>query len=725
MRELARTVFLLIFFGGTFLGVGNAEGEYLSARRLAETRDIGGGAYGGEISVSPDGKWVVFQLQDPDIEAGQIELSWMIVAARGDGTALEIADGGELDVNPRLAVPDGARLAQSAQWAPDSQSFAYTVKSESEVQIWLSKIGEVGRRQLTYGHRQVIDFRWSSDGSKIFFETGAGDEEKRQRSAHESKTGFLFDDRFDLLSSRSVVYHRCPAQGERGPSLVSVQRQCNPTLNVIEVLSGRAREATIEELDEYTALSSSRSGFDALNDRRYRTDVDRSKHESSPVWLEFIEAPANQGVAPFHRIHALVDGKEHICMSEYCKRQGGVIEGNMPYWFLEPNGEVIFQKHIGERFHGAGLYAWSPREGAVRKVVETEGAFSSCELADRELICLFENVIEPRKVVAIDLMSGSMRTLFDANEDLRDYSFTRIERLNWEDKFGNPTYGHLVYPVNYDPNRIYPLVVVTYQSRGFLRGGTGDEYPIHPLAAEGFFVLSQAMPLDLDEWALSVNTADRFETDLRGFESTLSSQEAAVRYLVEKGLVDERRVAITGFSNGARQTNYALINSNVFAAAIQSVGGSNPTTYYLLDSQSRASHRKWKNGPPHKKDSLWDSISIAKGAARVSAPLLINSSESEVLLAAEGVVRLQDAGKPVEMYVYPDGFHNKWRPDHRFAIYRRNIQWLKFWLQNAESDNPVSTGQYQRWRSLRDKHCSSLSGPESPNPFYCSRDDPN
>jgi hypothetical protein len=53
---------------------------------------------------------------------------------------------------------------------------------------------------------------------------------------------------------------------------------------------------------------------------------------------------------------------------------------------------------------------------------------------------------------------------------------------------------------------------------------------------------------------------------------------------------------------------------------------------------------------------------------------------------------LQDAGKPVEMHVFPEEHHQKWRPVHRLNIYRRNVQWFEFWLMGREDPEPVDRG---------------------------------
>ncbi len=52
---------------------------------------------------------------------------------------------------------------------------------------------------------------------------------------------------------------------------------------------------------------------------------------------------------------------------------------------------------------------------------------------------------------------------------------------------------------------------------------------------------------------------------------------------------------------------------------------------------------------------------------------------------------LKELGKPVELYIFPNEYHNKTQPMHRWNVYRRNVQWFQFWLQGFESDVLVST----------------------------------
>src|SRR3546814_14175234 len=104
--------------------------------------------------------------------------------------------------------------------------------------------------------------------------------------------------------------------------------------------------------------------------------------------------------------------------------------------------------------------------------------------------------LQPRDLVEIDWTSGFIRPLIDLNPEWSDLKLGTVTRLKWVNKFGIETFGDLVLPPNHARAAKLPLVVVQYNSRGFLRGGTGDDYPIQAIAARGFAVLSFHRPLE-------------------------------------------------------------------------------------------------------------------------------------------------------------------------------------------------------------------------------------
>src|SRR5262249_40186815 len=128
-----------------------------------------------------------------------------------------------------------------------------------------------------------------------------------------------------------------------------------------------------------------------------------------------------------------------------------------------------------------------------------------------------------------------------------------------------------------------------------------------------------------------------------------------------------------------------------------------PMDYYLFGERSKVVFGPRGLGPLMTTADRWREFSVSLNADRVRAPLLINAADHEMLGALMPVRALEDAGRAVEMYVFPDEYHQKWQPAHRLAIYERNIDWMNFWLRGVENPDPEKADQYQRWRAMRDR----------------------
>jgi hypothetical protein len=53
------------------------------------------------------------------------------------------------------------------------------------------------------------------------------------------------------------------------------------------------------------------------------------------------------------------------------------------------------------------------------------------------------------------------------------------------------------------------------------------------------------------------------------------------------------------------------------------------------------------------------------------------------------------------LYYYPDEGHQPDHPRARLASLQRNLDWYRFWLQDAVSNTPQNAIEYERWRSFR------------------------
>jgi hypothetical protein len=133
--------------------------------------------------------------------------------------------------------------------------------------------------------------------------------------------------------------------------------------------------------------------------------------------------------------------------------------------------------------------------------------------------------------------------------------------------------------------------------------------------------------------------------------------------------------------------------------------------YYLLGPEFQAQFAKFGMHDPKTESGAqkWRELSLALNSHKVKTPILIQVGDSELLPEMETFAALTRDHKPVEMHVFPGESHIKLQPVHRYNSYRRSVQWLRFWLQDVEEDQPVDAGQYERWRALRVQQAQNAS----------------
>lgn len=662
---------------------------------LIELRDIGG--HSGAISVSPDGKHVAFQIQQGDATTDRYRTGWFVASTTlNSREAVRVGDGGDVLLMGEAAGRiTGARLDMNAKWSPDSQWIAYLAKHHGQVQLWRSLRDGSVQEQLTHNAANVMDFTWTADGDRLFFEVGRPRNEIRAASVREGEKGFLFDERFMVNFSTSPLLTEFVQGDPNGRGHVV-------GLWVYDLQHAEERLARDQDTASYEALSTSSAALHIDEDRSIRNIV-RDRESGAISWLENEEPKKYAGPQPPLVVYALtVNGVEIRCDAPECMGSIG-----RPMW--SPGGEEIyFVRQEGVNGLRRGFYAWNPNKNALRPILNTDDWIINCQAAAGWLVCLHESPTTPRKIVAIDPEDGSMRALVDPNPEFQYFEFTQVEKLEWKEASGVDAAGHLVYPIGYEAGKRYPLVIVQYRSRGFLRGGVGNEYPIHPLAANGFFVLSFDRP---NKPTVRATIGDVYEReredwgeDLWERSATLSALEIMVDRLDELGLIDPNKVGITGLSDGAETVWHAMIYSTRFAAASASSGGWSPSWYYLTNSTQREYFYKRSAEllpPGMGGDDRWKRISPEFHTGTIDTPILVQVADHELVLSAATLGALMDAGKPVETYVYPDEYHIKWHPRHKLSVYERSIDWFNFWLRGVESSNVQEVGRYERWRKLR------------------------
>jgi dipeptidyl aminopeptidase/acylaminoacyl peptidase len=170
-----------------------------------------------------------------------------------------------------------------------------------------------------------------------------------------------------------------------------------------------------------------------------------------------------------------------------------------------------------------------------------------------------------------------------------------------------------------------------------------------------------------------------------------------------------------GLSFGSEVTLWTEMNSDILtAASVTSPGIS--SNYYLFGSLKGdvffdGLKKSWQLGTREETASRWKRLSVESNLGSIRAPILMQMSEQEYIMALNYSIPLINAHR-ADLYVFPNEPHQKFQPKHKLAAYERNLDWFRFWLQGYEDLSPLKVEQYSHWREMRAARAEGDAAPK-------------
>lgn len=650
----------------------------LTPEDLVRLRDIGPPEpqyyFSPFFTISPDGRSAAFQLRQANPKRNHYCLAMVIVDLAGHGRPRIVDQGGDfiqttIDLRGIAALPSGLARIITPRWSSDGKWFAFLKRTGQTTQVWRAFADGNASAQLTHAMSDVVDFRIGADGFSIVYATRPDIDRQRREIAQDGLNGWHYDNRFAPFISR-----------EPQPTTPASRHA-----DVLDTKKGTVRPATSEE----AALVAVSDDLPAAPGAPLPTNV-----PGLEILATNLSATAKAGSLKAH----LPDGSVASCTAAPCEG------ARRPWWVNPSHGHVRFLRTEGWANASTAIYDWDVRSGAVRRLYLTDDLLTSCTPSPASLICLMHSSLVAGRLIRLDPESGKRETVFDLNPEIAHRTLGRVQRLHFRNAFGIESVADLVFPVGYRTGVKYPTVIVQYDTRGFLRGGTDDEYPIQAFANRGYAVLSFKRPQ-----SISSKSAKDFEQqgrlDLQHFtdrRNVQSSLETAIRIAIDRGIADPERVGITGLSDGSTTVEWELIHSKLFAAAAMSSCCFDTTL--VSDVGPTASRHFIAEGYPgvlERDDPFWKDVALEVNARHISTPILMNASEEEFTSALLTYTALREAGVAVDLFEYPGEYHARWQPAHRLATYRRSLDWFDFWLRGVRSDAPDRQSELKEWDRLK------------------------
>jgi dipeptidyl aminopeptidase/acylaminoacyl peptidase len=654
--------------------------------------------------ISPDGTRVAFTRVDVDKEADDYRTSvWIVSATGGDARMLT---SGNKDGQPR--------------WSPDGTTLAFiraSGKKDEAPQLFVLPMDGGEAKALTTLAKGASSPAWSPDGKYLAFSSGTNpalDDPKQEKPKHEparvvtrpmfreNNVGFYdFDHRGHVWVvnaaggeprqlTRGTFEDGPPTWSRDGKRILFVSdRRAEPWFGLDESklwavspdLTEPTDGAALELVTDYPGPV---MGFAEAADGRFATigAIVETAHayEQMTVLLHAGTWPMRRPkTVPATGAYAYGEG---VMSDQHAPRGGGTVP-------------LVFSPD------GTKLYAFAAREGssAIVRIDIATGAeteltprgrdvvTASSTLDGRRWALIIGRLDRPGDVVVLDTADGSLRPVYQPNEELFErVALGSIEEFRYPSFDGQSIHGWIVRPPDYDATKRYPMVLQIHGGPAAAYGfGFFHEFQV--LAGAGYIVVyTNPRGSTSYGWEFANIIQHRYPGD------DAKDLLAAVDMAISKGGIDDQRLGVTGGSGGGLLTNWLITQTQRFAAAItQRCVSEWASMMYTCDFTMYLPH--WFKKQPFQDPSEYAERSPATFVERVTTPLMVIHSEEDWRTPiAQGEVMfraLKYFKRPTVMVRFPGENHELSRsglPSHRVQNQQHIRKWFDHWLQGKRTD---------------------------------------
>jgi dipeptidyl aminopeptidase/acylaminoacyl peptidase len=268
------------------------------------------------------------------------------------------------------------------------------------------------------------------------------------------------------------------------------------------------------------------------------------------------------------------------------------------------------------------------------------------------------------------------RALTDVNAPTASLTLGKSEMLAWtNDKFYEN--GVLTYPPDFDPAKKYPLVLVIHGGpRGASLLNWGSQAQL--FAAKGWLVFQP-------NYRGSDNLGNAYQTAIRNDAGAGPGRDvmAGIDVIKKKGIVDESRIAVSGWSYGGYMTTWMIGHYDIWKVAVAGAAVTDQLDQQMLGDGAnlRGKNSPWVDNAAMDRIHEQSPISYV---SKMKAPTLIMSNVGDYRVPITQSYKLfhalKDFGITTSFVAYPIAGHNAADPVRQRDVQRRWMGWLDQYL---------------------------------------------
>lgn len=623
-----------------------------------------------EPQIAPDGSRIVYVRGASDFKADRIDTELVLI---------DVASGAR-----RVLTHDRIGV-HMPRWSPAGDRIAYLASPArgKPPQLYVLPMDGGDSEQITTVKSGLGAFDWRPDGAAFAYV--AEDDPPKTKAPEGYVPAFPVTDEHFLTREPARPSHvwTVNADGKGAKQLTTGSDSPNPEgLDARWTADGRAIVATLQPDPIFAHLTKSRTVvIDAATGAMHPVRADgvdagfALSHDGKRVALNvprhgslYLQSDAD--------VRDLADGSD--------VKNLAAIDRNTHWTAFTPDDRALF---VGTA-DGVRNVLWrAPLDGAPSRVDLGDVDFAPDATVAKNGAIAFvgQRPDDPDEIYVLP-PGGAPRKLTSENAFLSGYALARRERFDWTSDDGTPITGVLTYPPNYAAGKKYPLVLdvhggpVATSTVGF--GGVEGALD-QVLATHGYLVLQP-------NYRGSDNSGDAFLQAIVPHVTSGPGRDnlAGVAALERKGIVDETRVGVSGWSGGGLQTAWLVGHASFWRAAVAGAGVYDWMQQAVLADINEQFAIDFLGGAsPWTKDgrAAFAAESPITYADAIRTPLLIlsDTGDQRVPIAQSYALyhALKDRGRTVSFVAFPRAGHFPADPVGREAALRQWAGWFDRWMK--------------------------------------------
>ena len=608
--------------------------------------------------LSPDARRAIVTTSTPNYEENRFDRTLVLV---------DLATGDTRELTPqRHAVGE-------SRWSPSGEDLAFADVGEDgkKRQVFILPMAGGEARQLTDAKEGIRAFEWTADGAHLLYTSDDAAVELEGEERHNKSFEVGNNSYLTLTAPRSAHLWRVPVEGGKAERLTKGAESIDGFVVspdgktvALEVLplphTGEGIRSTIRLLDLSTGETRALVSELAVSPLRFSPDG---------RYLAFGRSRGREpGFHPSGVFLKPIDGGETVDVTAGIDRS---LRGMA--WL--PDGDSIL---VGGTNLSARALWHQPLEGAARRL-ELGDIHPGSPVTGRDGTAVFvgREVHRASELYTMQSDTWRPRRVTRFNDALAEKKLGRVETVVWDGPDGFEQNGVLVFPpdAGSGERRKYPLVLSIH---GGPMGASVEAFNTfnHMMAARGWLVFSP-------NYRGSSTQGDAFQSAVINDAGDGPGRDvmSGVEVLKERGIVDETRVAVSGWSYGGYMTAWLTAHYDGWTVAM---AGAAVTDWF--DWYSMADMNTWAgfglDGSPWLNDNAmnyWRQSPMAY-AHRIRTPTLILSNTGDERVTVSQSYKLyhalKDNGVEVQFVAYPVPGHFPQDPVHRRDLRRRWVEWI-------------------------------------------------